>query len=286
MDRNALLIYLRDACDLEIAKCRLEKAHGQALDKYKQLGSTPKPEKPVDTRKGYGIAIVLICILVFLACATWYLHIVNPNSSMIRFMGAIFLLYACFAGARIYGIIQSRIEYKTNLKEYEDNVIRASIKRWKESEIKPAVENDLKEIYREEELCIATLDKHYAINVIPSQHRNLPGVCYLYDYMSTSQVSLEEALFHAHLADGIARIMDKLDYVIAQNESILYQNRLILENQKRLEEQNHEILIAARQAARSAQEAASYAAIAESNSRISSFFSCATYLESSYRNRR
>lgn len=62
------------------------------------------------------------------------------------------------------------------------------------------------------------LSKAYELNLIPKPFRNLYGVYYLYDYLSTSQESLTDALLHLDLE----QIKDKLDHVIAQqSEQIL-----------------------------------------------------------------
>ncbi len=59
---------------------------------------------------------------------------------------------------------------------------------------------------------MVSLRKAYEPNLIPAQFRNLYGVYYLYDYLSTSQETLTNALLHLDLE----QIKNKLDKVIAQ----------------------------------------------------------------------
>ena len=55
----------------------------------------------------------------------------------------------------------------------------------------------------------ATLEKAYSANIIPQQFRNIEGVYYLYDYLSTSNQSLSEALMQANL-EAIKQKMDSM----------------------------------------------------------------------------
>lgn len=55
------------------------------------------------------------------------------------------------------------------------------------------------------------LQEAYALNILASAYRNVVSVYYIYEYMSTSQASLEETLIHEHMENGIKRIESKLD---------------------------------------------------------------------------
>lgn len=65
----------------------------------------------------------------------------------------------------------------------------------------------------------AALKTAYDANIIPAPFRNLHGVYYLHDYLSTSQESLSDALLHLDLDI----IKSKLDTVIKQQGEILLQ---------------------------------------------------------------
>lgn len=67
--------------------------------------------------------------------------------------------------------------------------------------------------------------------------------------MSTSNASLDDALLHAHMEDGVQKITAKLDYVIEQNEFIILQNRCIESNQKTLARQNEALFREVKKAA-------------------------------------
>jgi hypothetical protein len=86
------------------------------------------------------------------------------------------------------------------------------------------------------------LKQAYDMNMIPSQFRNIEGIYYLYDYLSTSNQSLSEALMQYNLE----AIKSKLDTMIklqsasliqqaqanAKMDTMIAQNQQILENSK------------------------------------------------------
>ena len=72
--------------------------------------------------------------------------------------------------------------------------------------------------------------KEYSLNIIPVQFRNITGIYYLYDYMSTSRQSLTDALLHADLNE----IKQKLDQLINLQLSIIEQLDTLIEQNDRM----------------------------------------------------
>lgn len=106
------------------------------------------------------------------------------------------------------------------------------------------------------------LQEAYSANIIPLQFRNIQGIYYLYDYMSTSNQSLSEALMQCNL-EAIKR---KLDRVISlQGEMIVQQ----AQQSAALYEQNQQILETAQATMNNTAVAAKYAQISATNSAIS-----------------
>lgn len=64
------------------------------------------------------------------------------------------------------------------------------------------------------------LEQAYAANIIPLHFRNIHGVYYLYDYLSTSNQSLSEALIQCNL-DIIKMKLD--DVIKVQSEQVVQQ---------------------------------------------------------------
>lgn len=73
------------------------------------------------------------------------------------------------------------------------------------------------ETQKEYDAASSVLISAYSANIIPMQFRNITGVYYLYDYLSTSNQSLSEALMQANLE----AIKQKLDTVISQQSELI-----------------------------------------------------------------
>ncbi|MCD8117125.1 MAG: hypothetical protein LUE21_08465 [Oscillospiraceae bacterium] len=119
----------------------------------------------------------------------------------------------------------------------------------------------------------------YGMNILANQYRNLAAVCYIYDYMSSSQASLEDTLIHEHMENGIQRLEAKLDSIIVRLEDIVYETRCLRRNSERTIEQNNNMLTSLQQTERNTMEAAQYAQLSANYSRANAYFSLATYLK-------
>lgn len=129
------------------------------------------------------------------------------------------------------------------------------------------------------------LQEAYALNILASAYRNVVSVYYIYEYMSTSQASLEETLIHEHMENGIKRIESKLDMIIEQNEELIFSMRQVEANTERTVEQTKEMLSVLQKNLESQQrteqstlEATQYAAISANYSKTTAFFAMADYL--------
>ena len=120
----------------------------------------------------------------------------------------------------------------------------------------------IKEMSKEKLDVQKKLQEAYSANIIPLQFRNIQGIYYLYDYMSTSNQSLSEALMQCNLE----AIKQKLDRVInLQGEMIVQQ----AQQSAALYEQNQQILETAQATMNNTAVAAKYAQISATNSAIS-----------------
>ena len=120
----------------------------------------------------------------------------------------------------------------------------------------------------------ALLTDAYSINIIPSKFRNIYAAYFLYDFISTSTASLNEALLHCDLDT----IQQKFDEVIQQQEAMImelaYQNAL---NEK-IVRQNEQILGHAIQTENNAALAAQYTKIAANNTGVVAAIQISEYL--------
>ncbi|MBR1530143.1 MAG: hypothetical protein IJ642_12725 [Oscillospiraceae bacterium] len=108
----------------------------------------------------------------------------------------------------------------------------------------------------------ADLQDAYNANIIPIQFRNIEGVYYLYDYLSTSNESLTSALMQANLE----AIKQKLDNMIALQGAMIIQQA---QANQAIFEQNQQILETAQSIENNTAVAAQYAKISAVNSAVS-----------------
>ena len=78
----------------------------------------------------------------------------------------------------------------------------------------------------------AILNRFYDMNIIPQQFRGASGECYLYDYMSSSGESFQLALISNQIEESIKRIEARLDSISRQLSQVLYQQRVIREENR------------------------------------------------------
>lgn len=133
---------------------------------------------------------------------------------------------------------------KKSYREYQDNAA-----------------NCISEIDSEKSEISEQLQKAYNANIIPLQSRNIQGIYYLYDYISTSNQGLSEALMQCNLEaikarlDNVINLQGKAIVQQAQANAALYQ-------------QNQQILETAQATMNNTAIAAKYAAISATNSTL------------------
>ena len=103
--------------------------------------------------------------------------------------------------------IEARSNNKESDAEAETKKKLDGIKMQQETFSQKLIREYLPTLNKEISSTIALLKKACSANIIPLQFRNIEGVYYLYDYLSTSNQSLSEALMQANLE----AIKSKLD---------------------------------------------------------------------------
>lgn len=197
------------------------------------------------------------------------------------FFGTIFLLGGIACLVFLVWLIRFTInDYRDKCQKYiEDSQNYEQLKKdyekqcAKDEEIRTSVYKNLRKFSDEAQNQISSinsdidsinnqLQEAYNLNIIPLPFRNIQGVYYLYDYISTSSQSLSEALMQCNLE----AIKQKLDNVIdLQGKAIVQQAQA----NKALYEQNQEILETAISTMNNTAVSAQYARIAAINSEVS-----------------
>ena len=204
------------------------------------------------------------------------------------------ILFGFFSAVFGCGIWESNDIVKNGKQAYEQSMERYERQKEKAEETARENVNKRKEIetyysrrisYYKNELnkTQRLLDDFYSMNIVPLQYRNLKAICYIYDYMSTSQATLEETLYHEHMESGIQRLEDKLDIIAEQVEMVLYETRCMRQENKasveRIINQNSGMLNHLKNIERNSADAALYAELSANYSKANAYFSVANYLK-------
>jgi len=163
-------------------------------------------------------------------------------------------------------------------KTYEENVAYDQARVNQELQTKTSLGPVREGAFLEWQKVDAILTKMYAANVIPSPFRNLYAVYYLFEYLSSSQETLQEAMLHCDL-DEIKR---KLDTIIQQNEQIILNQELQLSQIEEMRRQNDKIVRSAIATEKNTHTAAQYSQIAAANSEALVYMAAAQYIKQSF----
>lgn len=112
------------------------------------------------------------------------------------------------------------------------------------------------------------LAQSYAIHLIPGQFRNVEGVCYLYEYLSTSRESFQSALINFNMN----RLNRNMQHMIQRQGEMLIQQYITNTRLSDMKNQNKAMLSKLCSIEQNTELAAKYAAMNEMNTRTISFF--------------
>lgn len=260
LERDALLVYLSNIRTLETLlyeNNRTDKSLDSKRLELEEEYRKKKEDKPVEPvkaqedssgdkfRRGvfYTVIIAVGALMIFIG-----FHLGGFSGVCIGGFGAcmvvwtLLFMYSNSGVDRIIKDISERQEkdYEINIENYNKEISELEIKtntyKEKISSAKGSIKADINKTQQ-------LLNKAYDLNIIPLQFRNIEGVYYLYDYLSTSNESLTSALMQANLES----IKSKLDQVIKMqgamiiqqaqaNKAIFKQNEKILASMKNVEQ--------------------------------------------------
>jgi hypothetical protein len=299
MNRDVLLVYLKNIRDLEVAGYQLRLDKNRTEAKYRSEISAINKQIEEETTSNYWskprVPIGMFIASGFFAavCLFFFCGVVsNGEIEKYPFMDSLCLIIFVVLAAVFYPWSYSDDKKETN---DHNEVERKRLEQCATlvPQQKQTIQAKTNALSTYTNGCTAELQNigkllrdAYSLNILPSQYRNLPAVYYIYDYMSTSQASLEDTLMHEHMENGIQRIMNKLDIIIAQNErrillerSIEANTREAAENTQRMLSKQQHMLESMERTEQNTYEAAQAARIAAQYGEINTFFSAATYLE-------
>lgn len=179
--------------------------------------------------------------------------LLGPIITFIMFVAVVVAIGSIIFAIGCY--ISSRREVRVNTKNEENRLEVERVKKEQLTSILPLVENDLTKTSD-------LLNAAYAINIIPAKYRNIYAVYFLYEYISTSAVSLNEALYHCDLDE----ISKKLDTIIEQQQEIIMELARSNALNEQIVRQNEETLKHAIAVENNTALAAQYSQVAAINS--------------------
>ncbi|SEK99239.1 hypothetical protein SAMN02910353_01667 [Ruminococcus sp. YRD2003] len=154
-------------------------------------------------------AIAGIAFFVFVLLDYWIIALIIPVLYVALFIaGLVYEEKALKTRTNEY-LEKSQQSKEANDKLIKDQAVVIDNLNSELSKKKGKAQKAIDECNAEKKAVGALLAKAYSANIIPQQFRNIQGVYYLYDYLSTSNQSLSEALMQANL-ESIKQKMDKM----------------------------------------------------------------------------
>lgn len=291
-NHEILVNYLRDVYSMELLVRKIEDdvhSTGEDVEYLQTLiekaDSTPVPQKgtispPKDIfpslAKGCVTLGILICLLLF-----------SPDSGFLGLIAALclylslgFFIYAGFIAsnnAKKQKMEKEAVEetYQEEKKDYERMMALAN-------EGRPDLPNqidDYNAAVSHLQEAKEKLQSVYSANIIPNKYRSVYVAYYLYDYISSSHETDIDRVLQTMLLD---QIIAKLDKIIAQQEEIILNQRMQLAKQDALlaqsKKQHEEQMKAISNLEENQQMQNDYLAMTEANTRITSYFVTADYI--------
>ena len=307
-DRNFLLLYLMNVRDLEVARKAIQQAQTKEYQQNEQkiedtlvLHLHKEPRKPYlhnyiadgeSSLKLLFLGFLISVILLFATSTfTWLFNAFHLYAFM-HWAGIIILLvsivYLLFCLERIIGFFKAKKDYQEKClevakqneaeqaklpeKQHQADLLR---KQWEKREAYFKEQKDKAE---------SLLSEYYNMNILSKPYRNLASACYIYEYMSTSQATLEETLIHEHIENGIQRLESKLDQIIDLLRTNIYEERCARqENQtfhQQMVQQNKQMMNTLQQVDAHTLESTQYVQLIENDLQTTLFFETVDYLKS------
>ena len=293
-NRNALILYLRDLRDLEVAKVKIinmyneEKRYAESQLREMCTPNLEKEDNEVDFGeliKDFGIMLVFGIVGGFFVFS-WITQpdvmleeyhdspIMTIALTVVPVIVAIGFLFSTIGDIR-YEESKNKKAREHNQNErmrVKNNAVKITKVKHDWSQRSAYLRNELNKVE-------SLLAEYYIQNILPNAYRNVAALIYIYDYMSSSNESFKDTLFHEHMENGISKILKKLDQIILQNEHIMFSLHRIEAQSDDMMTQNKNMLESLARTEHNSMEASQYAKLSENYSKTSAYFSVADYLE-------
>ncbi len=175
-------------------------------------------------------------------------------------------------------------QYNEAIKKYRQSIKDAEKEYEKEVNIGiPNLDRAIDDLNKERDEALKLIDECYDINIIPSKYRNIYAIKFIYDYMTTSNGTLRDALFACDLDKIQAQLekviqnqgsmICKLAKIEANSEKQIQQQEQMINHLKNIETNTYDT-------ARATELNARYSRIIAHNTNVMAYCSAMTYIDS------
>lgn len=301
LNRDALLLYLQNVRDLEVAKSILLRQKNQKEDeysaKYNELNREPYVKEYPRFKDETSNAWMFFLILAIAVFFSWLFikWLSGGFESLVGFATFLKVAWIILAIITVILYISMKVDYNEAWKYYlkrcegidEENEKRAKeVEETRKNKL-PVVVRQWEKYCNEQDEKIDKVDtllaSFYDMNIIAKEYRNnLAAVQYIYEVAESTHLSYEQICLHTKMEDGIRRIESGLAEIINSVERLIYETRLLREEQNQnaqmIMEQNNKMLRNLQQTEKNSELTSQYAQLAANYAEANAYFSLATYL--------
>ena len=260
INRDVLIGHLSDLRVLEIAKTKFVQRINACNSRISQLGIHQTFHKP--SNLGLGLAPVIAFGLLWLPVASAVMN----KQSWVYILAAVAVVGSFLIALAVYS--SKMKQYKQAVSQDEDRVNKEMIEKNALVAENQKNKAGLKEVNE-------LLNNTYSINIIPQQYRNVGGICYLYDYLSTSQQSLESAFLNYN----VEKVNMNINRVIENQSEMILQQYITNMKLKNIEGHNRQMIEQLRNIEQNSAMAAKYASITSANTSTMAFIETYNFLK-------
>lgn len=305
IDRDILISHLYDVRALELTKQKLSNAIEKNIQQINTLGysaALSKPETIVKIVISFFASLFLCALFFFAAGATVFRDFITEQirvSHWDSYNGFYLSRHMDYSGTKytipkspeferyvtiaivitivivLLVVILTAVSAIKKLSRYKKMQLKDSERVANEQKIKEQLiaENE-KHIKNLNDLN-SILNENYSVNIVPQQFRNLGGICYLYDYLSSSQESFQSALINYNMN----KMNMNIQKMAAVQSDMLIQQYITNANLTDIKRQSRDMLDKLRNIEQNTETAAVYSAMNEANTRTIRFFQTYDFLK-------
>lgn len=250
-----------------------------------------KPYKP-DTNLlsiiGIVIVNIILPIIYFKVCG-FIGDIFTSHFFEVKLPSTLTILTILFSIWCIFAVREDHKNYSKQMKKYDEEMNKYYDKIEKNRRIDKSnydysfkLEGQIWKIDEEIEKASKIRSKLYSINWIPIQYRNIRVAYYICDIVTTSTISIDEALKYYLMQETNNKldvIINKLDNIIDNQNSIIINQAVTQAQNQRLISSNKSMLSRLASIESNSRLAADYSEISARYSEANAYFSLATYFK-------